>query len=237
MSFAEDELLPLSALQHLLFCPRQCALIHIEQIWEENLFTTEGKDLHEKADEGETDSRGPLRIARGLMLSCRELGLSGKADVVEFHRIGPPDGEVPDLTTVVTLPGVAGSWKPFPVEYKRGRPKPGKCDVVQLCAQAMCLEEMLSMHIDSGALFYHQPRRRQEVLFDRELRELVRETSARLHELISSGVTPPAVHDQRCKLCSLFSLCMPACTTHTRSVARYIQRGLESGRLNTGGVS
>lgn len=230
MSYSEDELLPLSALQHLLFCPRQCALIHIEQAWDENQYTAEGRQLHEKADEGGNDSRGSLRIARGLLISSLSLGLSGKADVVELHRIeeGTGEGNVP--SSGIVLPGVVGAWRPFPVEYKRGRPKPGHCDVVQLCAQAMCLEEMLSVRIESGALFYHQPRRRQEVLFDSDLRQLVTDTARRLHQLIASGETPPAAHDARCKLCSLASICLPACTTRKRLVSHYIQRGMEFGR-------
>jgi len=226
VSFPEDELLPLSALQHLLFCPRQCALIHIEQVWEENLFTTEGKHLHEKADEGETESRGPVRIARGLMLSSLTLGLSGKADVVEFHRVG----EQEDWAHAIVLPGTAGHWRPYPVEYKRGRPKPGRCDVVQLGAQAVCLEEMLSVRIESGALFYHQPRRRQEVPIDSELRALVADTARRLHELIDAGETPAATPDARCKLCSLAALCLPASTSRQRSVSRYIQREVALAR-------
>lgn len=230
MSYSEEELLPLSALQHLLFCPRQCALIHIEQVWDENQFTSEGRNLHQKADEGESDSRGSLRIERGLPLCSLLLGLSGKADVVEFHRVVEviEDGSV--MSSGIALPGVAGTWRPFPVEYKRGRPKLGQCDVVQLCAQAMSLEEMLSVRIESGALFYHQPRRRQDVLFAPALRGLVTDTARRLHELFAAGETPPAAHDARCKLCSLASICLPACTTHQRSVSRYIQKGIEFGR-------
>ena len=121
--FSEDELLPLSALQHLLFCERQCALIHIEQAWAENRLTVEGKNLHAKVHEADDESRGDLRIVRGLRLRSLRLGLVGQADVVEFHKQGD-------------------AWLPFPVEYKRGKPKPEPCDEVQLCAQAICLEEM-----------------------------------------------------------------------------------------------
>lgn len=228
MSYSEDELLPLSALQHLLFCPRQCALIHIERAWDENQFTAEGRNLHESVDDGQNESRGPLRIIRGLLISSLTLGLNGKTDVVELHRIGEDVGEEDALRLGVVLPGVAGMWRPFPVEYKRGRPKSGQCDVVQLCAQALCMEEMLSIKIESGALYYHQPRRRQEVVFDRAIRQQVVDSAQRLHELIESGETPPAVLDARCKLCSLTSICLPSCTTRQRSVFRYIERQIKS---------
>ena len=150
--YSEDELLPLSALQHLLFCERQCALIHIEQAWSENLFTAEGRIMHERVDSGGRESRGAVRLAYGLALHSFRLGLAGKADVVEFHRDG------------------AGNWQPFPVEHKRGRAKKENWDRVQLCAQAICLEEMLGTAVPAGALFYGKSRRRQDVVFDAELR-------------------------------------------------------------------
>lgn len=142
--FLEDDLLPLSGLQHLAFCERQWALIHIEQSWAENRLTAQGRVLHNRAHDGPPESRPGLRIARGLRLRSLRLGLSGQADVVEFYPA--PDG--------IALPGETGLWRPFPVEYKRGRPKAGRCDEVQLCAQALCLEEMFARPIPSGALFY-----------------------------------------------------------------------------------
>ncbi len=176
MACSEDDLLPISALQHLVFCERQWGLIHLEQIWAENRLTLEGKHLHERVDESETESRGGVRTARALALRSLRLGLSGRADVVEFLRMeadeGPVDGADDGVSGAVALPGVAGLWRPFPVEYKRGKPKPDRCDEVQLCAQALCLEEMLDTEIPRGALFYGQPRRRQEVAFDPELRAL-----------------------------------------------------------------
>src|SRR6266542_4457015 len=144
--YAEDDLLPLSALQHLIFCERQCALIHIEQIWADNVLTVEGTFLHERTDSAAMESRASVRIARGLALHSLRLGLSGKADVVEFHRAG-------DDRPGTTLPGVSGRWVPVPVEYKRGKPKQDDSDRVQLCAQAVCLEEMLAVSVPSGALF------------------------------------------------------------------------------------
>ena len=142
MSYSEDDLIMISALQHFAFCPRQCALIHIEQVWTESGLTAEGRIMHEKVHEEQRESRGAVRIECGIPLRSLRLGLIGKADVVEFHRIGK------------------GVWQPFPVEYKRGKPKPDHCDKVQLCAQAMCLEEMLSVPVPEGALFYGRTRRR-----------------------------------------------------------------------------
>ena len=203
--YAEDDFLPLSALQHLLFCERQCALMHLEQAWDENRLTMEGRLLHERVHEAGNESRHNVRIARGLRLRSRQLGLSGMADVVEFHR--SPDG----------------SWVPFPVEYKRGKPKADPCDRVQLCAQALCLEEMLSVAVPAGALFYGATRRREDVAFDAELRRLTEETARRLHSFLEARVTPPPVFLPRCDNCSLKELCLPK-TLGSRSARRYLQR-------------
>lgn len=205
--YTPDTLHPLSALQHLLFCERQCALIHIEQAWEENRFTAEGRILHEKVHELGDEMRAGIKIARALQLRSFRLGLSGVADVVEFHR----DEKV-------------NTWQPFPVEYKRGKPKAESCDTVQLCAQAMCLEEMLETDIPNGALFYGKTRRRLDVVFGDELRKLTIETANRLHELIECGKTPPAHYDERCERCSLIDLCMPRTFEGTKSVTRYVDR-------------
>ena len=160
--YTEDELLPISGLQHLAFCERQVALIHIEGLWEENVYTAEGKILHENAHEEGSEAVGDLRIARGLRLRSLRLGLVGVADVVEFHRVDNPGAK-----TSVELPGVQGRWQPFIVEYKRGLPKLDRTDEVQLCAQAMCLEEMLDVEITSSAFFYGKPRRRDVVNLDK----------------------------------------------------------------------
>lgn len=208
--FAEDDLLPLSALQHLLFCERQCALIHIEQVWAENRLTVEGRHLHERVDGGTGETRGTLRIARGLALRSLRLGLAGRADAVEFHAGAAPDG--------------AGLV--VPVEYKRGRPKSHRADEVQLCAQALCLEEMLDVRIPAGALFYGTPRRRTEVAFDDELRSLTEATAARLHALIASGVTPRAVREPKCESCSLLDLCLPDAIARGGSAQAHTDRSL-----------
>jgi CRISPR-associated exonuclease Cas4 len=215
--FTEDDLLPLSALQHLLFCERQCALIHLEQIWVENPLTVEGRHLHERVDARQGESRGDLHIARGLALRSLRLGLSGKTDLVEFHRL--PADEMGAF-----LPGHPGRWRPFPVEYKRGKPKSHRADEVQLCAQALCLEEMLEAAVPAGALFYGQTRRRQEVPFDAPLRELTEATAARLHRLLRSGVTPPPVREPKCDRCSLLSVCMPDAPAH--SARKYLERSM-----------
>lgn len=215
--FGEDQLLPLSALQHLLFCERQCALIHIEGLWAENRLTVEGRHLHEKAHEGADETRGGVRIVRGLPLRSVRLGLVGKADVVEFH---PPE-------PLGTRP------RPFPVEYKRGRPKRHDADRVQLCAQALCLEEMLGVAVPSGALLYGRTRRRFDVAFDEALRGLTEHTAQRLHELIGSGRTPRAVREPKCDSCSLVNLCLPDALRPRLSATRYVERSLAASLAGT----
>lgn len=212
MMFTEDELIPLSALQHLLFCERQCALIHIEQAWAENRFTAEGRILHERVDEVGRESRGRIRTVFGLPLRSLLLGVSGKADAVEFHREGGEDSAAAEV------------WRPFPVEYKRGKPKQNDCDLVQLCAQALCLEEMLGVVVPEGAIYYGKPRRRLVVVFDEVLRKKTMETARRLHELISSGRTPQARYEKKCESCSMLSICMPKVTGSRRSVQGYMAK-------------
>jgi len=203
--YSEEQLLQLSGLQHLLFCERQCALIHIEGIWIESRLTIEGKQLHDKVHSGESESRGNVKIVTGLMLQSLRLGLSGKADVVEFRKMD-----------------ASKFWHPFPVEYKRGRPKRDKSDEVQLCAQAICLEEMLNIKIPMGALFYGKTRHRKEIIFDDQLRSLTESMAKRLHELIESGITPNAEYSKKCNNCSLFDVCMPKSTHGRKSVKRYL---------------
>jgi len=208
--YTEDQLLPISALQHLLFCERQCALIHIEQVWAENRFTVEGQHLHRKAHAAGAEKRRAVRTARGLALRSFQLGLVGKADIVEFQQAdagqaaGPPSVRRPSRESLTS-----GHWLVTPVEYKRGKPKTNDSDRVQLCAQALCLEEMLAIPIPAGALYYGQKRRRTEVLFDATLRSLTTRTAARLHALIASQQTPPARREPKCETCSLLPLCMP----------------------------
>lgn len=162
MSYQEEDYLPLSGLQHFVFCRRQWALIHIEQQWSENLLTVDGTLMHKNAhDQERREKRGDLLVVRGMPAFSAGLGISGQCDVVEFRK--SPEG--------VSLRGQEGLWQPFPVEYKRGRPKEHQADELQLCAQAMCLEEMLCCAIPAGALYYGEPRRRTEVTFTEELRD------------------------------------------------------------------
>lgn len=207
MTYTEDDLLPLSGLQHLLFCERQCALIHIEQMWAENVLTAEGRIMHERVHEEGRESRGDVRIEFAMPLRSLRLGLIAKADVVEFHR----DKERPDDV-----------WRPFPVEYKRGKPKKGNFDKVQLCGQAMCLEEMLDVEIGAGALFYGKTRRRQDVDFDSVLRRETEDAAKLFHELVESRVTPKAVYMKKCDNCSMYDLCMPKTVEKARSINSYL---------------
>lgn len=186
-----DNPIPISALQHAVYCLRQAALIHIERVWAENRFTAEGRVLHDVAHEaGSRKSRGVRRV-NALPLSSLRLNISGVADVIEFHT--GPDGETP-----------------FPIEYKRGKPKLHRADEVQLCAQALCLEEMTSRPVPEGALFYGETRRRVVVPLDAELRRLTEDTVRSFSALVASGCTPPPVWKaSRCRPCSLIELCRP----------------------------
>lgn len=183
--------IPLSALQHWVYCPRQCALIHVEQVFEENLFTQRGQALHKRVDDPGFELRDGLRIERALPLFCDRLGLVGKADVVEFL----PDGT------------------PYPVEYKHGsrhkRADIAACDDLQLAAQALCLEEMFGKPVPEGALYYASSRRRRIVAVDADLRATTELTAAAVRHLLQSGVMPPPLNDDHCRACSLRDLCQP----------------------------
>lgn len=198
----EEALIPLSALQHYLFCPRQCALIHVEQLWAEDAATMEGRLLHEKADAGRPERRPGIRIARGMHLRSVALGVAGKADVVELHG--------PDHRT------------PFPVEYKRGKPKAHRADEVQLCAQAICLEEAFGVPVPEGALFYGETRRRLAVPFDEALRDLTARTADATRAMIVAETTPAPVRIAGCRRCSLEALCEPGRLEKPPSVARWL---------------
>ncbi len=202
-SEADDDALPISGLQHLAFCPRQWALIHLEQIWVENVRTAEGRLLHERADLPGESRRATVRTVRGMWLRSDRLRLTGRADIVEF------------------MP------QPYPVEYKRGKSKPNDCDTVQLCAQALCLEEMLQTTIERGAIFYGNPRRRLEVDFTPELRARTEELSATMHRLYRSRITPAATPGPYCRNCSLVDVCLPEATSHD-DAARWVTLQLRS---------
>ncbi len=209
--FTEDELLPLSGLQHLLFCERQCALIHVEGVWAENQLTAEGNALHTRADTREGEERPGIRVARGLPLQTLRLGLVGRADVVEFH-------ERPDGRTAI-----------LPVEYKRGRRRRWLHDEVQLCAQAIALEEMTGIAVEEGAIYYAASRRRLDVRFDTPLRAKTEGAAKRLHELHRTHATPLAAEQPKCRRCSLRDLCQPSATWQASKVAGYLHRLLAGG--------
>jgi CRISPR-associated exonuclease Cas4 len=206
--YTEDDLIQLSALQHFVYCPRQCALIHIEHLWTENLFTAEGRIMHDKVDTANRESRGNTRIEYGVPMRSLRLGLIGKADVVEFHKQGD-------------------KWTPFPVEYKRGKPKIDNCDKIQLCAQAICLKEMLDVEIKNGALFYGQTRRREDVVFVEKLRLETEDAAKKVHMLIESGLTPKAEYSQKCKKCSLYEICIPKISGKSKSANNYLLTAME----------
>lgn len=195
-----DDLLPLSALQHYLYCPRQCALIHIERLWEENIFTAKGRILHDRTDSPETTVEDGIKIARSLQVRSNRLGVYGVCDVVEFRSEGP-----------------------VPIEYKLGKPKAHRADEVQLCAQAVCLEEIFDAHIPEALLFYGKTRRRCPVPLDSELRSLTEKVAADVHNLINSGKTPPGEYQHKlCSACSLRNVCLPKRKKEVKNVRRML---------------
>ena len=216
--YREEDYLMLSGIQHFAFCRRQWAMIHIEQQWAENYRTTAGELMHKKAhDDASFEKRGDLLIIRGMRISSRNLGLSGQCDVVEFHQ--DENG--------VSLFGYDGKWKPIPVEYKRGTPKENNADELQLCAQAMCLEEMLQVYVQDGYLYYGENRRRSHVDFTDSLREEVRNAAKEMHELFQRGYTPNVKPTKKCKACSLENLCLPK-LQKTVKVRDYIEKGIKA---------
>ena len=217
MAFKEEEYLQLSGLQHFSFCRRQWALIHLEQQWAENLRTVDGRILHEKAHDGSVrEKRGDLVVTRDMSIHSTTLGISGSCDVVEFHRGG--EG--------IPLAGQEGLWQPYPIEYKRGEPKSTDADKLQLCAQAMCLEEMLCCDISEGAIFYGEIRRREVVDLDEELRKRVRTLLSEMHDLYCRSHTPKVKPTKGCNACSLKELCLPK-LVKKRSVMDYLRKSLE----------
>ena len=222
---SDDEFVMISALQHYLFCKRQCALIHLEGVWAENRLTSSGRVLHERVDERKSETRRTLKQACAIRLVSRRLGIIGVADMVEFH-LSDSERDSSGKRIAAPLPGADGFWRPFPVEYKRGRPKAHRADEVQLCAQAICLEEMLAVEIPSGALFYGEPRHRTDVVFDAGLRTLTEKTAQGVRELLDSGVTPAPTFGKWCAACSLVDDCRPDRIVASRSVRSWLEREL-----------
>jgi CRISPR-associated exonuclease Cas4 len=196
--YDESELVMLSALEHYSYCPRQCALIHQEQTFSENLYTLRGRAVHEQVDEPEWTVEKGVRVERALPLWSNRLGLTGKADVVEFH------GDTP-----------------YPVEYKHGPRRQKEHDDLQLCAQAMCLEEMTGQAVPQGAIFHHSSRRRREVEFTPLLRQKVEQYVIEIRAMLANRILPPAVNDARCKNCSLQDSCLPSVTNEKKRLQRF----------------
>ena len=220
--YTDDDLLMLSGIQHIAFCERQWALIHIEQQWAENMRTVEGTHMHERVDDPfACEVRKNVITLRSVSMVSYRLGLYGVADVVEFIRSENEEG--------VGMEGYPGKWRPIPVEYKRGKPKPDERDEVQLCAQAVCLEEMYgeNLNIGKGYLFYGETRHRHEVIFSQELRNKVETYAQRMHQLFENGNTPLAIYKTHCKACSLVEICNPKAFSNPRKVNDYLKNVLE----------
>lgn len=214
MEYKEEDFLLLSGIQHFAFCKRQWALIHIEQQWEENLRTIEGAILHEKThDNSIKEKRGDIIVSRGMSIFSRVLGITGTCDVVEFHK--DKDG--------VNIFGRVGAYRPAPVEYKRGKPKDNETDELQLCAQAMCLEEMLVCEIFEGSLFYGETKRRVKIPLDYPLRERVKDIVGEMHQLYQKKHTPKVKTTKGCRACSLKEICLPKLCKE-KSVSNYIKK-------------
>lgn len=216
MEYNEEDFLLLSGIQHFVFCKRQWALIHIEQQWQENFRTIDGEILHEKAhDDSLKEKRGDLIISRGMRIFSHSLGLTGTCDIVELHKAS--DG--------VSIFGRNGPYKPIPVEYKRGKPKEDDSDMLQLCSQAMCLEEMLLCKIPEAFLYYGETKRRLKIILNDELRERVKIIVKEMHELYDRKYTPKVKPSKRCKACSLSEICIPKLCKNP-SVKNYIKKNI-----------
>lgn len=221
MAYQEADYLMLSGIQHFVFCRRQWALIHLENQWMENYRTIDGKLMHENAHNVHSRTmRGDVLTVRGMKVHSAKLGISGECDVVEFHR--DPKG--------ISLARTKGTWQPFPVEYKRGQSKPDHSDEAQLCAQAMCIEEMLCCDIPEGALYYGDIRHRQLVTFTQELRKQVQEITEEMHQLYQKRYTPKSKPTKSCNACSLKEVCVPK-LMRGHSVYAYLKQEIEEEML------
>ena len=219
-NYSDDELLMLSGIQHITFCERQWGLIHIEQQWAENVLTVEGHHLHERVDNPYLANSGKNFVTlRSVPLVSYKLGLYGLADVVDFLF-------TESTVNSISLLGKQGRWQPVPVEYKRGKPKPDERDEVQLCAQAICLEEMHKIFIASGFLFYGETRHRHEVEFNENLRNKVFNYANRMHEFFREGKTPAPVYKPHCRSCSLYDICLPLSLSRQEKVTDYLDENL-----------
>lgn len=218
IEYLDEELLMLSGIQHFCFCPRQWALIHIEQAWAENRLTVEGEWLHQRVDDPMLMIKRRDTVSlRSVQLVSRRLGLYGVSDVVQMDRSQTNDN-------AIVHPSYQGFWQLTPVEYKRGKPKKDERDEVQLCAQAMCLEEMYGINISHGFLYYGETRHRELIELGHELRAKVIELSEQMHTLFREARTPLAEYKSHCKSCSLVDICLPKSFTKPKSVSRYLMQ-------------
>lgn len=220
MSYAENDYLMISGIQHFMFCRRQWALIHIEQQWQENRLTVEGEVIHRNAHKDDFIEKRPgILVTRGLRVFSPTLGITGQCDVVEF--LSSEEG--------VPLHGHRGLWQAVPVEYKRGKDKEDDSDIFQLCAEALCLEEMLHCRIPYGFFYYHEIRRRRKIDLDEDIRSRVKSALREMHELFHRGRTPKVKTSKKCQSCSLKRLCLPK-LCRTQSVADYMAKSLGEER-------
>ncbi len=224
--YPDDEMVMISALQHFMFCKRQCALIHLEQVWTENILTAEGRLLHDRVDQPKTENRRDLRTATAIRLRSSQLGVTGVMDMLEFHRRETMQDEMGRIIAV-PLPPASGYWQPFPVEYKRGKPKIHRADEVQLCAQAICLEEMLSTAISRGYMYYGEIRHRVGVEITPDLRKLVEQMSIEMHAYFQRGYTPRVKPSKACRSCSLAEKCLPVLLEKIIPASQYIRDHLD----------
>lgn len=219
MKYDDENMLMLSGIQHFMFCPRQWGLIHLSQEWEDNSLTTEGKLLHKRVDAPfYRQKNGDIITLRSVHVASHSLGLYGITDAIELT---PSDSSI----NTIRHPHYPGYWNVLPVEYKRGKQKPNRCDEVQLAAQVMCLEEMYQIQLDYGALYYHEVRRRDVIYVNEELRELTKKCADKMHDIFSSMQIPKSVYSPHCKRCSLYDICLPLVCKKSQ-VSTYLKKYL-----------
>jgi len=217
--YNDEDMLMLSGIQHFRFCPRQWALIHIDQQWEDNHLTIEGEILHKHVDEPSyRQKHGEYITLRSVNIASHELGLYGITDIVELH---PSDDE----TNSICHPKYPGYWRPYPIEYKRGRPKRNEIDEVQLAAQAICLEEQYGISIDKGAIYYGEVHHREEIAITEYLRDIVASCASAMHAIYKEGKLPPINYGKHCMKCSLKDICMPESSNCTKA-SYYLKKNL-----------
>lgn len=222
IEFPDESFIPISALQHFIYCPRRVALVHNERIWSDNRFTAEGNLIHEKAHSGVCEKSSNTRIVRNADIKSNTYGLIGKADVIELKRSVEPSG------CTFSIPGVEGFWRPYIVEFKRGSAKQTLAYEVQVCAQVLCLEEMWNISIPESYLYYYERRHRTNIYIDSELRRLTVNSIIELRKIILSGILPKAELGKKCIICSLRDSCMPKISGMKDVSRQYVDRLFEN---------